>query len=296
MIKQWNRARLERALETRGFYDLGVRCDEPAIFIGGCARSGTTLFKSVLDRHPRIGCGPETSLFGVPFHTRMLGVSWEIPRAELDALANESKHLTAFAGEFFRRYLLTPDGKQRWADKTPNNVRVLPKLLTWYPNSKFIHLIRDGRDVACSLRNHRKERIRGGKIVPKQTNKPISVCARAWLEDTSRGLVFKEHPRCLEVRYERFLDDPEKELRRVCGFLDEDFDPRMLDTKIVTRSAKLIGSKLNNPNADRPIERGSLDRWKKDLSAAERRTVEDIAGPLLRMLGYTASESWVDAN
>lgn len=294
MIKQWNRARLERALQARGFYDLGVRNAEPAIFIGGCPRSGTTLFKSVLDRHPRIGCGPETSLFGVPFHTRMLGVSWEIPRAELDELAAKSSHLVAFASEFFKRYLLAPDGKQRWADKTPNNVRVLPKLLTWYPNGKFIHVIRDGRDVACSLRTHRKERIRGGQIVPKTTNNPISKCAQTWLDDVSRGLAFKEHPRCLEVRYERFLDDPEKELRRVCAFLGEDFDPCMLDTRIVTRSAKLIGSKLNNPNADRPIERGALDRWKKDLPLLERSVVENIAGQMLSMLGYTADTSWID--
>jgi hypothetical protein len=294
MLRKWRHDRYQKSLHARGWYDLTVRLDDPAIFMGGCDRSGTTLFKSVLDRHPRIACGPETSIWGRPFRIGSLGILWEIPTQELVDRAKSAPNLPQFASDFYKDYLLAPDDKQRWADKTPNNIYAIPNILTWYPNAKVIHLIRDGRDVVCSLRHHRKEHIKNGKIVPRHNNNPIGLCAQKWLEETSAGLPFRNHPRYLEVIYEQFLEDPEAILKKVCDFIEEDYSPQMLDTSIVTKCSQLIGSKLNNPGADRPIERGSLNRWEKDLTPEEQHTFNNIAGHLLIALGYAKDDSWLD--
>lgn len=266
---------------------------DPAIFIGGCDRSGTTLFKSVLDRHPRLACGPETNIWGRPFRIGSLGSLWEVSKRELKQRVKTASHLPEFAVEFYRDYLLRPDQKLRWVDKTPNNVMVVPQLLSWFPEGRFIQMIRDGRDVCCSLRHHRKERIRGGKIVPMRTNNPIDECAKKWLRETSLGLSSQSHPRYLQVRHEHLLEEPEQVLRRVCDFLGEDYDPQMLDPTIKTNAAQLIGSKLDNANADRPIERQANQRWRRDLSLEERQSIEQIAGELLRQLNYTNNSDWV---
>src|SRR6185295_5028100 len=105
---------------------------------------------------------------------------WGLDAAELERQAREQPNLVAFADAFYARFV-AENGKARWADKTPNNVRALPKLLTWYPNGRFIHLIRDGRDVACSLRKHPKEWIVDGKTVPTGIVNPISKCAERWM-------------------------------------------------------------------------------------------------------------------
>lgn len=280
-------------MTARGWYDAAVRMEDPAIFIGGCDRSGTTLFKSVIDRHPDLACGPETNIWGRPFRIGSLGSLWEIPKADLERRSRAAPHLPSFAVDFYRDYLLAPDGKRRWVDKTPNNVLVIPQLLEWFPQGRFIQMIRDGRNVCCSLRNHRKERIRRGRITPLRSNNPIPECAEKWVRETARGLESKDHPRYLQVRYESFLDNPEAELRRVCDFLDEDYSEQMLQPAVKTKSSQLIGSKLNNPNADRPIERKPQTPWRTDLNPEEQQVVEDIAGPLLRELGYTNDDSWI---
>ena len=293
MFKQFRERQRQASLQARNWYAPDIRMPDPAIFVGGCDRSGTTLFKSVLDRHPRLACGPETNIWGRPFRIGSLGSLWEVSKRDLKQRVKRAAHLPEFAVDFYQDYLLTPDKKLRWVDKTPNNVMVVPQLLSWFPEGRFIQMIRDGRDVCCSLRHHRKERIRGGKIVPMRTNNPIDQCAKKWLHETSLGLSSQGHPRYLQVRYEDFLDEPESVLRRVCDFLGEDYDPQMLDPTITTKSAKLIGSILNNSNADRPIERQAIQRWRRDLSPEERQTIEQIAGGLLRKLNYTNNGDWI---
>lgn len=260
-----------------------------AVFVGGCGRSGTTLFKEVLNRHPRLACGPETSLYGLPFSIDNIAVPWNIDRAELEHLQESSRHLVEFADRFAERFLRQED-KQRWVEKTPNNIRAISRILTWYPNARFVHVIRDGRDVACSLRNHPKERIEQGRIVPIETHNPMDRCAKRWLEDVSSGLAFRDHPRVIEVRYEDLVRDPAGQFGRVCGFIGEAFDDSMLQAS--AREPARPGQNLNNPGAGSRITPKAIGRWARDLSESERRVVRDIAGELLIALGYADDRAW----
>lgn len=282
----------QKRLRAAGWYDPSARSSARAIFIGGCGRSGTTVFKEILNRHPRIACGPETSMFGLPFDPRHIAPYWEVPVDELRASMTRSGNLVRFAEAFYGAFA-EREGKARWADKTPNNVRALPKILTWFPESRFIHVVRDGRDVVCSLRNHPRERVENGKIVPVRTVNPISKCCERWLRDTCSGRAFLRHPRCLEVQYERLVCDPEDELRRVCEFIGENFDPMMLRSD-ESNGPRPAGQVLNNPRASTALQASSVGRWKRDLSRAERDVFVNMAGELLISLGYVHNHSWTD--
>ncbi len=291
-VRRFRERFAQRRLRARGWYDPAARSDARGIIIGGCGRSGTTVFKEMLNRHPRIACGPETSMFGLPFDPRRIAIYWNIPLEQLTALMDESEHLPRFAERFYGDFVRR-EGKARWADKTPNNVRAVGRILTWFPRARFIHVIRDGRDVVCSLRHHPKERIRGGRIVPVNTVNTIEFCCRRWVQDTSAGLAYANHPRCFELRYEHLIADPEGVLRRVCDFLGEDYDPAMLDPSR-TKHETPTGQVLNNPGASSAVVGRSIGRWRRDLTPDERAEFVDRAGELLIALGYAEDHGWVN--
>ncbi|MEM9374524.1 MAG: sulfotransferase [Planctomycetota bacterium] len=289
-MRQRRRWRRDARLRAAGWYDPSARSDQRPVFIGGCGRSGTTLFKEVLNRHPNLACGPETSLYGLPFFVDYFAAPWGMDREVLLALQAECSNLVEFADRFAQRFL-EQEGKQRWVEKTPNNVRALGPILTWYPDARFIHVIRDGRDVACSLRNHPKERIENGQIVPLKTNNPMDRCAMRWRDDVADGLAYRGHPRVIEVRYEDLVRDPASQFSRVCAFIGERFDGSMLHAS--ENEPARVGQNLNNPGASSAITPKAVGRWERDLSESERCAVDDIAGELLIALGYAPDHAWV---
>lgn len=289
-IRKRSRDRNDQLLHDQGWYDPAARSVLDAVFIGGCGRSGTTLFKELLNRHSRCACGPETSLYGLAFNIDNIAAPWDMDQGHLKGIVARSSNLIEFA-DLFAGEFLEAEGKVRWVEKTPNNVRAIDRLLTWYPNGKFIHVVRDGRDVVCSLRHHPKHRVVDGKIVPFECTNSVEQSATRWLEDTMVGLAMKDHPRCLEVRYEDLVTEPEAVVRRVCDFIGEPFEPGMLDwnAQIEQRS----GQNLNNERASSAISSKSIGRWSSDLSVDECQRFIDIAGEMLITLGYVNNHSWV---
>jgi protein-tyrosine sulfotransferase len=267
--------------------------DEPqpddCVIVGGCGRSGTTLVRELLDRHPRLACGPETAFLCDLANPERVAVEWSRDPGPIRRLAAASPDVVAFTAAFLREHAAA-EGKARWCDKTPRNVRNIPRILHAFPNARFIHVVRDGRDVACSLRRHPKETVRHGRVVPNTVDRPPAEGAKRWVADTSLGLAFKDHPRCFELRYERLVTEPEATLRELCAFIVEDFDPVMLDPSKAPADDPRF---LNNPNAAEPISARSVGRWKKDLSPDERAGVERVAGELLIATGYAADAGWV---
>lgn len=292
-IKRRPVRKYERSLIKRNWYDLSARSKLPIVLIGGCGRSGTTLLREMLNRHSSLFCGPETSMFGLPFWPNNISKMWNIDETALISSAQHSPNLVDFAESFYIEQS-SKAGKSRAADKTPNNIRVIGKLLTWFPEGRFIHIIRDGRDVACSLRNHPKEKIENGKIVPSLINRPITECAQRWLNDTSCGIAYREHPRYHEIRYEDLVSDPEAVLRELCDFLKEEYQPCMVDPSASKEDNMDVGRLVNNQNSKEKISNRSLGRWRTDLSADEKQEFDNVAGELLISLGYVDSKSWLN--
>ncbi|MGH8825105.1 MAG: sulfotransferase family protein [Jiangellaceae bacterium] len=270
----------------------------PFPFLVGCGRSGTTLLRAMCDSHPELAVPPE-SHFVVPLapHARTDGSFdadsfvdrlyaqerfrlWELDRggvaAEFDRSPPQSYPdavRTVFA------LWAAGQGKQRYADKTPGYVLHIPMLAGLFPEAVFVHLVRDGRDVASSFRDlgwahtvedaalHWKLRVRRGR--------------RA-------GRALPAH-RYHELSYEDLIGDPERSLRRLCEVTVLRFAPEMLEHH---RHAAEVVRTTSHPGYHRHLIRPpteGLRDWRSDLSAAEVERFELVAGDLLREFGYEPS-------
>jgi len=281
------RNRLERARRHR--WRMGAWASpERHVIIGGCPRSGTTLLRRTFDRHPGLCCGPESSLF-LPARIALapLAATHGMDEAEVRALLRESRSQAAFIDAFAARYRALR-GRPRWVEKTPLNIRQIGWILERFPEARVIHVIRDGRDVVCSLRDHPDRRWVDGAWVKELNPRSIEEHARRWVADTGAGMAWRADPRVLEVRYEDLAREPERTLRRVLAFLGEPYDPALLAAEEGREAAAGPG----RPDAAGPIVTGSIGRWRSDLSPAEQEVVRRVAGQRLMELGYADDGAW----
>jgi hypothetical protein len=168
-------------------------------------------------------------------------------------------------------------GKARYGDKTPDYVLHLPLLAELFPEARFIHIIRDGRDVALSHLN-----VQFGPNT-------IEEAAFWWKRFVKRGRAAGRTlgpSRYLEVKYEDLIEQPQVCIEQICGFIDLKPDPAML--KYYERAREIVrGSAF--PNAHQrlalPITKG-LRNWRSQMKFEDVAVFEVIAGDLLSDLGY----------
>lgn len=266
--------------------------DAKMVFIGGCPRSGTSLLREMLGRHPRLAIGPEGGFFHQRPKIDRLAVQWALSEDEVVAILRASPSRTAFI-EAMAAVQMERSGKLRYVEKTPINCQFVSEILGTFPNGRFIHIIRDGRDVACSLRTYGGAKLRNGKIETVEANNDIAGVARFWANEVSLGMATRDHPHCLEVRYEALVADPAAELRRICDFLGEDYDPALLDPSGLDTSPVGAARFAWNKNAGDALDTTRTGRWKRDLDLSERRVFAYAAGALLIALGYANDDAWM---
>jgi hypothetical protein len=261
-------------------------------FIVGSARSGTTLLRLMLNAHPDVAVPPE-SRFIAELWTGQDEVkidellakldrnkrfqTWGLPlaavRQELDdkTFAPYTEVIEAAYHAYARAH-----GKRRWGDKTPRYVRNIPLLARLWPDARFIHLIRDGRDVALSYAD-----------VPFGP-KNVATAAKLWSARVQAGLRDGRvlgGKRYIEVNYEDLVEDPEGETRDLCDFLELDFHSRMLDYTEVAGGAVLSRATMYNPHVTEP-PRPKLRSWEESMPDDQVEIFEAVAGDLLSELGY----------
>jgi hypothetical protein len=181
---------------------------------------------------------------------------------------------------FYRLYADRFD-KPRWGDKTPHYLAKIRGIHRVLPEARFIHVIRDGRDVAVSIRDL--------WFGPDS----IGECATWWVKQISTGRREASHvPHYMEVRYEDLVLQTEHHLRRICRFLDLEFDPCMLEyhrtseerlAEMDAREVEIHGLLRQSP------QRTRIGRWKNEMAESEVRQFEAVAAPILRELGYELS-------
>ncbi|HEX8918374.1 MAG TPA: sulfotransferase [Chloroflexota bacterium] len=256
------------------------------IFIGGHHRSGTTLMRVMLHRHPHIACGPESQLLDrtsfLEFH-RYLEETW-VPQFEQYGFGADEmdRAVAAFVDNVFTRYQLQR-GKRRWAEKTPKNILRIDYLFRLFPQAQFIHMVRDPRDVHCSVRR------KASTETPRWSKFTADETARSWVKRIRRGLAWRDDPRYLEVRYEDLVYDPEATMRTVLMFLREPWDDCILgsnDTAVIVPAQS---------NANRQVFTTSVERWQRDLPVEDVEQIETIAGPMMRCVGYEPSRVQEDS-
>lgn len=251
--------------------------------MGGAPRSGTTVLRKLFDRHPQLCAGAETKLF-VPaaYNLQWLAQSYGIPLPELEAMRGSSPSQAAFIDAFAGR-VCRDASKVRWAEKTPQNIRNLDWILERFPEASVVHIIRDGRDVVCSMRQHPDWRWVDGEWQKVLVPRSVESYAQRWLADTTAGLAWRDDPRYVEVRYEDLVADPRAVLRAICDGIGASTDAAWLDS-VGRRPGDAEHTK--RPDYEGAVSGASVGRWRADLSDAERREVERLCGPRLRELGY----------
>lgn len=168
-------------------------------------------------------------------------------------------------------------GKNRAADKTPLNVLSIARLADTFPEARFIHIIRDGRDVAASL-----TRMSFG---PNTFGEAVLRWKRLVQTGQRQGLALGAS-RYYEVRYEDLVERPERTLRDLCDFIDLRFEPEMLH--FYERADEVLnGVQLptNHSWIHQPVTKGLRD-WRSQLRPSDIALFEALAGRFARTLGY----------
>jgi hypothetical protein len=178
-------------------------------------------------------------------------------------------------------------GKKVVGNKTPDSGRRMNTLHTLWPQARFVHLIRDGRDVALSLMNWPSVLNKKPGTFPTWKDDPVSTSALWWELNVRRGREAGETlgPELYcEMRYESLVAHPEQECAALSNFLGLTYDDAMLRYHEAFRNRKANAS-LEAGQDRRPITSG-LRNWRTQMSAAEVEGFEAAAGTLLEELGY----------
>lgn len=284
----------------------------PAPFIVGAARSGTTLLRLMLDAHPRIAIPAETGFFMALADARAAGSLPATPDELLRLLVglptwqdltisqDDYRHALAEVRPFsvgnglraFYRLYAEHHGKPVWGDKSPHHCFHLPLIQATLPEAHMIHVIRDGRDVAHSLR--------GVWFAPSQDMAELAGYWASAVRAGRQGGVSCRH--YLEVRFEALVKEPRQTLQAVCRFLELPYDDCMLSyhatarerlleakgreaadgTLLVSQEQRLAQQQLTSS----PPDERRAGAWRQALSSEEVHQFESVAGGLLAELGY----------
>jgi hypothetical protein len=233
--------------------------NKPPIIIGGCGRSGTTLLLSILGAHPNILAIPEeTKAFCPTAYNRVKN-----PLAEFD--------IDKFVGQYISQLQLHPT-HNRWCEKTPKNIMYVERILEHFgPKVKFIHIVRDPRDVVLSKH-------------PNSVKNKSWIEPTRWVKDVSNGIKYKDNKNVLTINYEDLVLDFEDTMKKVCSFLEIEYS-QILEKWYLYTNVK------SNPawfEDAQPIYTDSVGRWKKRKSSTSYKKLmaNKKAVSLMKKLNY----------
>ncbi|WP_158442793.1 sulfotransferase family protein [Rhodopirellula baltica] len=203
------------------------------VFAFGFPRSGTTLLASVLERHPEICATPETHFLTKVCRRSLLGTwNYRQPATSVDKLLSQPYlndiSLNISRGSLLRkdrppnpatffRSLLTDYGECRNArivvEKTPEHLLHALTLANWFPNAKFVCVVRDGRDVVSSV------------IKMPGASQWLAYHAASWSRFAAKEQRIEKHlaGRYLRIRYEDLIENPIAVVSNIDKFIGVQF-------------------------------------------------------------------------
>ena len=269
---------------------------ESPVFVLGAPRSGTTLLYHMLvsaggfanfraETHAYSLVGPK---FGWLRSQPQRAAFWEFSqngflfeRAGISSdlaesiVLNRARDVGSFLSEFMSA-ICEEQGVMRWAECTPDHALFMEDIARDFPTARFIHMLRDGRNVALSL-----ARQAWIQSLPLDSLPPEVASAFYWewiaLRARTSGLGLG--PRYLEIRFEDLVGNPTRTLAKIGPFLGAELDYE----QILERG---IGS-VSRPNTSYPNVRNEspLDRW-RSADPVVRGHLQAAIGPALKELGY----------
>lgn len=234
-------------------------CRSP-VFIVGCSHSGTTLLVRIIGAHPRVhGLLDETKVF----------------------CSGRAGRLAEFDIETYRL------GKDRWAEKTPEHINHLEEIFRARPGARVLLILRDGRDVAVSIRKR---------------NNAFESAVKQWMETNRNSEAWWNDPRMKVIRYEKLVQEFEATVTDCLAFLDLPFSQDCLS---YYEKFKQPGQSERRPESafgknhlayrmwqvSQPVFDGR-GRWKDEMSEDEKAVFKKLAGEQLIRYGYAADLDW----
>jgi len=265
------------------------------VFICGCPRSGTTLLGSLLGGGKNNVTTPESqfiikaaknlaknkiknthqqikNIFLGSFRFKLWNINAEIQSKPTTCGENP---LTDVTWQCVNHYALKLGKKSwdTWIDHTPIHINHVDFLAEKFPNSYFIHLVRDGRGAFSSV-----------KPLDWGPNGVIEG-SKWWGVNIAAGLAAEqlENMRIIRVHFEDLVRQPEEELLKICELINIKFDPLMLEGGGFSTPAY---TKKQHNLIGKPPDKSICDKWKNNLSSREIEIFEKISGSILRYLGY----------
>jgi hypothetical protein len=262
------------------------------VFLCGHRRSGTTLLRSLLDRHPGMAMLNELFFFN------RIGATGHPGRLDHRQWRDRWRGILSLEGQIpadsfydaFCRLKPTPahllmaalkqhaaaKGKQRCGEKSPINLSYARKILAWYPASKIVILLRDPRGVVSSVRRS-----------PAGWGKDNLHEAAVWSGNAWHALkLARRYPdRIRLVRYEALVQDPAGVLSGLGGWLGLPLHPAQLDPSIPTGAFE----SQDQPwmaLASKPVQKEREEAWRRELDPASQALVETVARRAMARLGY----------
>jgi hypothetical protein len=198
---------------------------------------------------------------------------WGLPAAEVERVLHD--HPPSSYPELVRALFAAYArwrGKDHSGDKTTGNALLFPWLADRFPQSRFVHIVRDPREVCMS------------RVVQIFNTGGLPGAARHWRAHVraARAASASVGERMLEVRYERLVSSPREQLERLCSFLGLAFEPTMLEH---ASSDEAIPRHEFDVHAREALQPG-LRSWRNELSRDDVSVIEFIASDLMEEVGY----------
>ncbi len=285
-------------------------------FVIGSPRSGTTLLRLMLTSHPKLAVPPECGfliwlypLFGnwgkkefsqnaniLRFSSELEASrkfeTWGLDRAMIKyEISQREPESYRDACSCIYRLFCERVGKESaiWGDKNNYYLSHITTLKTIFPKARFLHIVRDGRDVACSYR----EVMSIKSDSPYRPSFPVTIdkIAQRWSGDIQKirqQLMVLDADCILQLRYEDLVANPKDELTRVCGWLGQRFEMEMLQFYLVNRANHLEPKETMDwkRRTYDSVDSSAVGRHAKLLSAKEIAQFEIVSETELRIYRY----------
>jgi hypothetical protein len=275
------------------------------VFVMGCHRSGTNLLYDMLLSSggfaiyrgflpiykiliPRFGSMNSRSHREKILQTWLRSKGFRRTGLDAEQLSTHILNECRTGGDFIRFVMdsvARNQQAQRWAMYDPDNVLHVERIKRDIPNALFVHIIRDGRDIALSLK-----KMGGFTPLPWDHGQTESLVATAlyweWMVHQGRAHGRQFPADYIEIRYEDLVTKPHETLGKLGGFLDHDLDHDRIQRASLGRLSE-TNSSFREESAKDKIN--PLGRWKERLTQTDVAAIEATVGECLQENGYALS-------
>ena len=248
------------------------------IFVGGAPRSGTTLVQNMLDSHPLILGGPEF-LHLPEFIDLRKTLHFSISKGWIDIICTQEdvdNHLRSLIENLFLP-LADRSQSEFYSEKSPMNILAFSGLIELFPESYFIHVVRDPRAIVSSMKKVKSRAKSKGYDTPfftRSVSASISYVKKCFNAGFAASKKFPD--KVLTIAFESLLKDPERQTKKICNFIGIEWSELMLhpgDKKHIGEQAITKNSGeiwYNAKEYYRDPDSQNIANWQSELSAREQ--------------------------